>query len=163
MPAACQILGVRAAYNQLRVIQIFPVSFDEVMNPAANGLLPAWPAYIRYLSSLGVTPANAKTIVTLDIQQSICLLMILEKGEGNTGVKQEDLGSTNTKLLTVSGKTAYGCVDAFGTPLLFSRGTGPNLSVVILSAGADAKYGVDITMPGFPITIPADANDNLTP
>ena len=152
---------VHSAYNQLKLVQAFPVSFGEVMNPPATFLTP-WPAYVRHLASLGVTPANANTIATLDIQQSICLLMILEKGPNNSGITQESLGSTNTKLLTVGTKTAYGCVDAFGTPLLFSRGAGPVLAPLIVSAGVDMQYGVDITNPAFPVTSPNFATDNLT-
>ena len=148
----------RAQYIQLKLEQAFPVSFSEVMTatPSAVGV---WPSYSTYLNDIGVTPGNAATIAPIEVQQAICLLMALRSGPSNPGIDREEIGSTATQYLTVGPNKVYGCTDAWNKPVLFTRG-GDALTPVILSAGPDGKYGVDLTTQA--VTSATDAADNLT-
>jgi prepilin-type N-terminal cleavage/methylation domain-containing protein len=159
--------NARAVYAQLKVAQAFPRSFDQVLAVPPNAL-PAWPGYVTYLTvELGVVAGNT---TPLPIQQAICLQMALERGPSNLAITAESLGATGSKLLDLSPNLspavnplkrgqAYGCIDAFGNPLLFDPGSA-TATPIILSAGQDGLYGVDFVT--FAVTNAIQASDNLS-
>jgi prepilin-type N-terminal cleavage/methylation domain-containing protein len=175
---------VRDKYVELKLIQAFPVSFDELANtqniqpvgttPVTNPI-PLHDNYRTYLSvnAKTLTSANAKVITSNEVQQAVCLMMILQVGPSNSGdITPTSLGTTGARQLVLRDGTAiWGCVDAFdgrvesavpplpspapggwklrdqpAGPLLFTRTAGGfALTPGILSAGADKDYGLDLT------------------
>lgn len=143
-------LEVRKRYVEARLKASFPVSFAEAMNPnsptlmAASPTLKAYSGYTGYLNNV-FTP-NSAAADSPDKQQAICLLMILQRGPMNTGITPDQLGTSGALRLTlkVNGveKEDFGCVDAWGRPVRFTRdGNGANSFVpAILSTGANGKF-----------------------
>ena len=141
--------STRGAYAQLKVAQAFPRSFDDVLAPLASALTP-WPGYVTYLTQeLGVVKGNT---TPLEIQQAICLQMALERGPSNLSISSESLGITGSKLLNLGPNPgvnpltkaqAYGCIDAFGNPLLYDPGsaTGTPDKVTVTGTGSHRVSG----------------------
>lgn len=142
-------------------------------------------SYVRGLLGIklqkdgGPDPSTAATIADSQVgsdeqkqwnQQSVLLLMILERGPFTAGLSADVLG---TSAALEVGWNAKGCVDAWGRPLLFARLTRNNptttadlpiLNPVILSMGPDGKAGVDLTtLTLFPASDPRRqfATDNV--
>src|SRR5262245_35052123 len=166
--------SVRQRYVQLRQIQAFPMSFYEVFWPLDGKVQTtapnAWKGYVDYLAELGVRPDNeaAWSTISLDVQQSICLLMIFQKGPKNTGVSGDELGSAvgPVTLGTGFGK-ARGIVDGWHRPVMFTRQyQGKDATIAVLSAGRDGRFGVDGNPRATPpttltVATPLDASDNI--
>jgi Tfp pilus assembly protein PilE len=150
-----------------RLAQAFPISFVEIIqNPPPN--MGAWPPYVRHLQSLGITTAAQASAVPADVQQGVCLMMILELGPQNAGVTADSLGTSATgKVALGNGQEALACLDAWGKPLLFSRnykGTTNLLGIVSMGANARAGVTVDVNNAGnhtLNPTTPSDADDNV--
>jgi len=163
--------NVRARYVALRQAQAFPTSFSEAFwpDPSFKPATPqttapyAWPAYVAYLAELGITPDKQATWGTIsqDVQASVCLLMIIQKGPKNTTATGDDLGSA-VGLVDLGSPygTTRGVVDAWKHPVLFTRSyLGKPASIAVLSAGADGKLGVDPFT--FAVNNQGQANDNV--
>jgi hypothetical protein len=167
----------RANFISARLAQAFPISFIEVFKN--TGACGPWPPYVSYLKSLGVQgptdPAPNFDQFAPEVQQGVCLLMILEIGPQNGGLKRDVLGTSlaNTiqfnpqKVAGLPSGPVFSCVDAWGWPLLFTRAfwkTGNN-TLGLVSLGPDGKAGVTITLGNAgthslkPLT--SDADDNV--
>lgn len=142
-------LEVRKKYVEARLRVAFPTSFSEAMNPNSAALmayptLKAYSGYTGYLNSF--FPPNPTVADSPEKQQAICLMMILQRGPMNTGITPDQLGTSGALRLTlkVNGvdKEDFGCVDAWGRPVRFTRdGNGANSFVpAILSTGANGKF-----------------------
>jgi len=154
---------VKKYYVKLKLIQAFPTSFSEALAPDGNTAL-AWQSYVRHLASLGVTSANAGTwsSTPLEVQQSVCVLMILEKGPRNNGTTRDNLGTTAWGTQTLAnGQDAPAIRDGWRRAVLFTRSYQgqTDTTPALLSAGSDGKFGVDATT--FVQTTPGDAGDNI--
>jgi prepilin-type N-terminal cleavage/methylation domain-containing protein len=106
---------VRVIYVKLKMRQLFPMNFNEALNPAP---LPGLPAYQQYLSQLGVTgsiPAN--------YESSACLLMALNSAQSGGGTNTADIGGGGSTISFTlpSGKSISAFADAWGQPLYFTR------------------------------------------
>jgi prepilin-type N-terminal cleavage/methylation domain-containing protein len=156
---------VRSAYVQLRLIQVFPTNFSEALAPSGNAAL-AWPAYANYLNNtLGVNLNNSASWPGVDVQASICVLMILEKGPKNTGLTRDDLRTTAVGQVNLSAaQQTPGIVDGWRRPILFNRQYVPtgqtNGVFALLSAGNDGNFDVQIVPPTWTPTGPG-ATDNV--
>lgn len=155
----------RANFTSARIAQAFPISFVEVFGP--GGACGPWQPYRTYLSSIGVTAANAASFEP-DVQQGVCLLMILEKGPQSTGSGARDvLGTSIANVIDInpkrlpapfpSGQT-FACVDGWNRPVFFSREfwktKNPTPGVVdrdktlgLVSCGPDGKHGMEMIGP----------------
>jgi prepilin-type N-terminal cleavage/methylation domain-containing protein len=136
---------VRVIYVKLRLRQTFPMNFAEALNPAP---LTAVPAYNTYLSGLGITTSNANSVLPLDQQSAVCLLMALERGTSGSSTAAEDLGiGTNVRLLSLAtgqspAPTVRALTDGWSKPFLFCRWpTG--------TAGAPSVLNPNGAQPGF--------------
>jgi prepilin-type N-terminal cleavage/methylation domain-containing protein len=186
LPAAANApSNVRNEYVSQKLIQAFPQSIKEALNPPAAyqpgrpGQLTAWQPYKNYLNGLGITSGAA----TPDqAEEGFCLLMILEHGPKNTGVAAGDFGSGAIGEVSVrktggsATVTANALVDGWHQPLVFSRklstaasATSAGGSPIIVSGGRDLQLGLKLD-PGQPddlsiITTPTDqtryTKDNL--
>jgi Tfp pilus assembly protein PilE len=126
---------VRAKYIEMKLAQAFPENFKEALAPssASGGLgLTPWSGYTTFLKTLDIPPtaSSSSTYPSAENQQAICLMMALERGPANTGLKPEDLGASAVKTFIINGTQAYGCIDGWGKELRFTRG-GSALTPVI--------------------------------
>lgn len=154
---------VKKEYVRLKLLQAFPRTFAEALDPApmANQTpLPPWPAYKSYLNGLGITTGNEG--VPDPVQRAICLLMILQRGPKQPRLESDDLATTcveNLSLNPVSG-TAEGIVDGYRQPAVFTHSFNNQFgSLAILSAGRDKAFGVDAN--SFAVTNLQQASDNV--
>jgi prepilin-type N-terminal cleavage/methylation domain-containing protein len=114
-------------YVKLKLLQAFPMNFDEAIKPYP---LPPLPAYKLYLNSLGVTGSTKA-----DYESSACLLMALQRAVSNQGVDLADLGGGSVVAqYPTANATIPALVDAWGTPLAFTRA--PTGSIVLNPNGA---------------------------
>jgi prepilin-type N-terminal cleavage/methylation domain-containing protein len=182
---------IRPEYVRLKIIQAFPTTFAEALyldpnlmpaTPVQPNPVLAWPAYQNYLAKYNILYTNPSTWITTppQVQQAICLLMILQKGPKNTGLSTDDLGGSSVlnqfSLATLpANSTATALVDSWGRPILLTRRyaeTPPMIpkaglmpvwqdkTLALLSAGRDGNYGLnDYTT--FVVGAPLDARDNL--
>jgi hypothetical protein len=109
----------RVIHIKMRLKQVFPVTFDEVLNPNPTYDLTPLATYKSYLKAQNITGSSGNQA----FESSVCLLMALQVGTSGTGVKMEDLGvnSSIADLTLPSGTVVKGLVDAWGTPLFFCR------------------------------------------
>ena len=125
----------RVLYVKLKQRQMFPMTFDEALNPYP---LPPLLPYGTYLKSLGVSASSPQT---QPYESAVCLLMALERSPSGGGVKMEDLGvGTAVAAFTLpSGAQVNGLIDAWKSPLVFCRWpTGsPQLNPGGAAAGAN--------------------------
>jgi hypothetical protein len=152
---------VRTRYVQLRQIQAFPTSFSEAFwpDPSVKPGTPqatapyAWSGYVAYLAELGIYPDNETTgnaknpnpwgTISPDVQASVCLLMILEKGPKNTGVTADEIGSGVGLVALKNGfGSTRGILDGWRKPVLFTRRFGSNMEPILTlqSPGADGRF-----------------------
>jgi hypothetical protein len=105
----------RVIYVKMKYKQMFPINFNEALNPTP---LPPVPTYQAYLAKLGVTGSTGAAY-----ESSACLLMALTQAQGGGGVNAEDLagGHSVASFGLPSGQNISAFVDAWGTPLTFSR------------------------------------------
>jgi type II secretory pathway pseudopilin PulG len=115
---------VRAIYVKLKQRQTFPMNFDEALNlatPRTGNLqspVPALPAYVNYLTSLGITGSTGDPR-----ESSACLLMALQRGVSGAGINPSDLtsgGATGSYMTPNGGNLPY-LTDAWGRPIFFTR------------------------------------------
>lgn len=106
---------VRVLYVKLKLVQAFPMNFNEALNPTPLSPLPA---YVTYLNNLGITASSGAVY-----ESSACLLMALERGVGGAGVDQSALtaGGATGSVTTPSGGNLPYLTDAWGRPIYFSR------------------------------------------
>jgi prepilin-type N-terminal cleavage/methylation domain-containing protein len=146
---------VRTEYIRLKLIQAFPTSFSEAFWPDGNqqsGAPNAFQGYVTYLGQANIAPGNSNTWNSTPpaVQESICVLMILQVGPRNGGLTADDLGTEAVGPVTImpsQGQT-QGFVDGWRRAVAFTRsydGT-PN-TLALLSAGKDGLFGVyDVTL-----------------
>jgi prepilin-type N-terminal cleavage/methylation domain-containing protein len=105
----------RVIYVKLRMRQLFPMNFDEAINPAP---LPAIPGYVTYLSQLGVTGSTGA-----NYESAACLLMALTRAQSGGGADSADLagGGASTSFTLPSGNSIRALADAWQQPLYFTR------------------------------------------
>jgi len=150
----------RKAYVGLRQVQAFPTNFNEAFWPdttfkpnSPQQTAPyAWSGYVAYLAELGVYPDNelqagakntatwnkGATAIPLDVQASVCLLMIMQKGPKNTGVTDDSLGSAANQVTLPTGfNPARGILDAWQKPVVFTRPAPGAMAFSLRSAGKD--------------------------
>lgn len=178
-------LKVREQYIARRMKALFPMTIPEALNP--NGdidttgypLLKAYKPYESYLTNppanngLGINASNVSNI-PLDVQQAVCLQMIVQRGQFNSALAPDVLGTSGSLKLDLKFKVsgndifAFGCVDAWSRALLFTRRyNGIDYKPAIVSAGADGKSGVNLSLLSNPdnftlaITNAVEAEDNL--
>lgn len=119
----------RVIYVKLKLRQVFPMNFNEALNPAP---LPPLPGYQTYLTQLGVIGSTGAAY-----ESSACLLMALQRGVSGAGINPEDLTSGGaTGMATLPGGQMTYLTDAWGQPLYFSRF--PTGSPVLNPFGAQA-------------------------
>lgn len=80
----------RVIYIKLRLMQQFPMNFDEVMQPTA-AMLPAEKAYSEFLMSYGI---NGSSPQTLPYESSVCFLMALQRDRGRMSITADELGAS---------------------------------------------------------------------
>jgi prepilin-type N-terminal cleavage/methylation domain-containing protein len=104
----------RVLYVKLKLRQVFPMNFNEAINPAP---LPPLPAYKTYLNQLGITASTGAPY-----ESSACVLMALQRGVSGAGVEPSDLtaGGALAVVPTPKGTLNY-LADAWGQPLYFTR------------------------------------------
>jgi prepilin-type N-terminal cleavage/methylation domain-containing protein len=107
----------RVIYVKLKQRQMFPMTFDEAINPSP---LPPLKPYVDYLNGLGV---NGSAPATQPFESAVCLLMALERAPSGGGVSTETLGiGTNITGFTLpGGQQVNVLVDAWKSPLVFCR------------------------------------------
>jgi hypothetical protein len=132
--------AVRLRYKGLKLLQAFPTSFSEALQPNYPNTVTPWPGYVNYLSALGITTANAATAAAPEVQSAVCLLMIIKVGP-SSNLNPDDLGPAVGLLpLAGLGVTTTGIKDGWGNAVIFDRGApggGPRLT----SAGSDGQFG----------------------
>ena len=158
---------VKAEYVRLKLVQAFPTTFAEALDPAGtkNGNL-AWPNYVRYLNKLGVNQANAVNAAWpdgADVQASVCVLMILEEGPKGGGATRDDLRATAVGPITLSnGQVASAILDGWRRPIYFTRSYNgqTDKALALLSVGNDGlTNGVNLLT--FQPPAGSSANDNV--
>jgi prepilin-type N-terminal cleavage/methylation domain-containing protein len=157
--------AVRTRYVDYKMMQAFPISFAEALNPSTNPLTTAstfgpWRPYDDFLRRLlninlshsAVPPMQAASLAARcappQTQQAICLMMIVERGPQNAGVTADKIAGGMVKKLEVriasdagTVNSAEGLVDSWGRELLFTRNYPPGSNnaspqFVVLSTGA---------------------------
>jgi prepilin-type N-terminal cleavage/methylation domain-containing protein len=107
----------RVIYVKLRMRQVFPMNFNEALNPYP---LPALPAYVTYLNQLGVTQSTGAPY-----ESSACLYMALQRAASGGGVKTGDVGGGGATgsfaLLPSRTNNIQGFADPWGQPIYFTR------------------------------------------
>jgi type II secretory pathway pseudopilin PulG len=106
---------VRVIYIKLKQRQMFPMTFDEALNPAP---LPPLQPYVSYLNAVGITKSDPSTAA---LEPAVCLLMALGRAPGGGGVQGEDLGPFAGDLGLPNNLTIRGLVDSWRQPLWFCR------------------------------------------
>jgi prepilin-type N-terminal cleavage/methylation domain-containing protein len=152
----------RQDYVGDKLIQAFPHSFVEVLKYPASAIypshkvaVPAYPAYVKYLNNLGIdsnncmnfSAADGTPFFPADVQQGVCLMMILETGPFPQGVNRDDLLRTSAaaRITLPTGSGAVACVDAWGSRILYTRNSLGQANVpVLMSMGRDLKAGVQV-------------------
>jgi prepilin-type N-terminal cleavage/methylation domain-containing protein len=138
---------MRVLYVKLRLRRAFPMNFAEVFGvpynftnnanqsgynpniPAALRNVPSFPlpplaGYIAYLANYGITQASVigPGYTPQSYESSICLLMALQRASSGGGIDLSSLTSGGAVgNVNVGGQTIPCLVDAWGTPLYFSR------------------------------------------
>ncbi|MFO0878764.1 MAG: prepilin-type N-terminal cleavage/methylation domain-containing protein [Gemmataceae bacterium] len=160
-----------------RIKQAFPISFVEIYDPTKMPSIGVWQPYKQYLDGLGLG-LNSTTAAQYpaDVQQGICLQMILERGPSHADLSVDQLGTsliqqiqTNpTNISGLTNKQVQAIVDGWSKPLLFSRNYKNAASTLgIVSMGANGKAGVQVDVSSssnhnLVITSQVDADDNIT-
>lgn len=126
----------RDRYISAVLTTAFPTSFAEATTDNAG--IKAWGGYKSFLTD-GYTkpPPSIPDPLKAEKESAICLLMVLERGPSGGEVTQDRLGSSGAMQIVGS---FYGCVDAWGNPLRFTRQTS---SYELRSSGPDGKFGTE--------------------
>lgn len=112
---------IRVIYVKLKLRQVFPMNFNEAVNPYP---LPPLPAYTAYLGQLGIAGT-----LRANYESSACLLMALQRGVSGAGIDSTDLtsgGATGSTPSPNGGNIIY-LTDAWGSPIYFTRVPSGNL------------------------------------
>jgi prepilin-type N-terminal cleavage/methylation domain-containing protein len=106
---------VRVIYVKLRLRQAFPMNFSEALNPTPLAPLASYQAYLNKLGITGSTGAAHES--------SACLLMALQRSQSGGGIDPADIGGASAlgNFITPNGQTIQALVDAWGSPLYFTR------------------------------------------
>jgi prepilin-type N-terminal cleavage/methylation domain-containing protein len=152
----------RQNYVTAKLAQAFPHSFVEVLafpasykNSGGQEMVGAYPAYVKYLNNLGINSTNCMNFSAADgtpffpadVQQGVCLMMILETGPFPQGVNRDDLLRTSAaaRITLPTGSGAVACVDAWGSRILYTRNSlGQANTPVLMSMGRDLNAGVQV-------------------
>ena len=118
-------------YVKLKQRQAFPTNFNEAVNPFPLSPLPG---YKTYLNSVGIPGSSA---ASAPYESSACLLMALQRAVSGQGIDAADIGGGGVihQYAAPTG-TVAALVDAWGTPLAFSRA--PTGSIVLNPNGAQS-------------------------
>lgn len=139
--------AARQNYVNMCLVQAFPISFEEALVPT-TGALKAYAAYETYLRKIlnakndtfAVLRSKAQKAASPQVQQAVCLMMIVEAGPSNAGLTADKLEGGMVQRLDPIGTN--GIVDGWGRPVLFTRGfqpfSGPKKAnqLVLVSIGA---------------------------
>jgi hypothetical protein len=108
----------RVVYVKMRLVQFFPMTFDEVLNPNKY-MLPPRQVYQQNLKNLGVTGSNQ---LTGTFESSALLLMALQAGVSGQKLNPGDLGGSSVASFPLPGGGQIpALVDSWGSPLAFFR------------------------------------------
>jgi prepilin-type N-terminal cleavage/methylation domain-containing protein len=121
----------RVIWKKLRLQQAFPQTFDEILNPNVNSILPALQMYQTALSNAGLSKNNLPNPANPAYAQesAVLLVLALQLGQGSANNSEDVLGSSTIADSQWSGLKML--VDAWGQPLTFSRWpTGNDTSVL---------------------------------
>jgi prepilin-type N-terminal cleavage/methylation domain-containing protein len=159
---------MRVIYVKLRMRQMFPMNFNEAINPAP---LQPIPSYVTYLSQLGVSASSGA-----NYESAACLLMALTRAQSGGGVDSQDLaGGGSSKAFALlnsqgvpTGQSIRAFADAWGQPIYFTRvPAGCTLINPIPYPGPPGPGSPGINDPGDPqgylnaLGWPASANTTL--
>jgi prepilin-type N-terminal cleavage/methylation domain-containing protein len=113
----------RVIYVKLKLVQTFPMSFDEVLMPASSSytspnMLPALTAYKKKLQAQGITGSNS---TTGPYESSALLLMALQEGISGQKLNPDDLGNSSLVNFSAGTGTLQALVDGWGSPVAFFR------------------------------------------
>jgi prepilin-type N-terminal cleavage/methylation domain-containing protein len=118
--------AIRAAYIQAKLMQAFPTTFAEALNPAPLAPLPQYKTY------LGVTTGNPSNAGTAPFEGAVCLMMILSVGP-KTNASADEF-ATKADFTLANGLVVKGLTDGWNTPMAFARSA---TGGVVTSAGPD--------------------------
>jgi prepilin-type N-terminal cleavage/methylation domain-containing protein len=125
----------RVIYIKLKLMQQFPMSFAEVLNPSPN-MLPPEPAYVHYLKDEYKAPPKSPA---LPYESSACLLMALQLDRSRMSLNTDFIGSDSIKT-TPTGLPYL--ADAWEQPLAFYRWPTANSEVNQLNKSTTAMTTV---------------------
>jgi prepilin-type N-terminal cleavage/methylation domain-containing protein len=107
----------KVVYIKLRLVQAFPMTFDEVLKPAPL-MLPPLKVYQQQLQTLGITGSSA---ATARFESSALLLMALQVGVSGQKFNPEDFGANAFPSFRAGNGNLQALVDGWGSPLAFFR------------------------------------------
>jgi prepilin-type N-terminal cleavage/methylation domain-containing protein len=108
----------RVIYIKMRLVQHFPMTFDEALGNVP-GQLPPRPVYQQKLKALGITGSSS---TTASFESSVLLLMALQGGVSGQKFDPEVLGGASLANFGLpNGTQLQGLADSWGTPLAFFR------------------------------------------
>jgi type II secretory pathway pseudopilin PulG len=140
----------RVIYVKLKLRQLFPMNFNEAVNPAP---LPPLPAYQKYLNQLGITGSISG--LSPNFESAACLLMALQRSQSGGGADSADIGgggSTKSFALPGGQNSIRAFADAWGQPIYFTRVPAgyPLLNPLPYPAGPPGPGEQGINDPGDP-------------
>ncbi len=105
----------KAAYVKLKLVQYFPMTFDEVLHPSPQ-TLPPLKVYQQKLRALGIQGSSS---ATSSFESAALLLMALQENVSGQAINTSDLGTIEN--VPVGSGSIPVLVDGWGTPLAFFR------------------------------------------
>jgi prepilin-type N-terminal cleavage/methylation domain-containing protein len=135
----------KVMYVKLKLVQTFPVSFDEVLvTPSSANMLPALTLYTKKLGSAGLNISGSNS-TTGPYESSALLLMALQEGISGQKLNIDDLGNATVGTVSAGNGTLPYLADAWGSPISFFRW--PTGSTDLNLGGAQAGTNHDLTDP----------------
>jgi len=125
----------RVIYIKLKLMQQFPMTFDQAINPTPN-MLPRDEAYFHYLQQYGF---SGSTPNSLPYESSACLLMALQRDRSGMSLNTDMIGSDSIKS-TQNGLPYL--ADAWEQPLAFYRWPTANSEVNQLNKSTTAMTAI---------------------
>lgn len=111
---------MRVIYVKLRMRQMFPMNFNEAINPSP---LPPLPAYQSYLGQFGIGGSVGPSGTAAAFESSACLLMALQRAQSGGGSGAADIGGGGASAAfgLPNGQSIRAFTDAWGQPIYFTR------------------------------------------
>lgn len=116
----------KVIWTKLRLVQQFPMSFYEMLNPGPGGYISADPTYAKKLASVGITsasPLNYPLTANGQKELSACLhIALTAKGHRSKTTQEDSFNSDERGLYTLpNGNSLPTLTDNWGQPLIFCR------------------------------------------